>query len=503
MATAVREIVIVGGGTAGWMTAAGLASVMHQGYRIRVVESSEIGIIGVGEATIPAIKLFNTALGLDEDAFLRQTQGTFKLGIEFANWGRLGDSYIHGFGPIGRAFGALSCHQYWLKHRLQGGTSVLDDYSINTVASRRGKYMRSRADMRNSPLADIENAFHFDASLYGQFLRSYAQGKGVLRTEGTIVDVRLKPENGFIDALVLASGEVISGDFFVDCSGMRALLIGQALQEPYENWSHWLPCDRAVAVQCESAGPPSPYTRSTARSAGWQWRIPLQHRIGNGHVFSSNFMSEDEATSILLSNLDAPARGTPRVIPFAPGRRRRTWVRNCVAVGLAAGFFEPIESTNIHLVQTAVQRLIQLFPTTAFEPMDTAKFNEQTQQEYERIRDFVILHYKATERDDSPCWNHCRNMEVPQTLMDKIDLFKASGRFFREQNELFIEPSWVQVMVGQRILPRAYHPLVDTIPAAETEAFLADMRQVISKCVDVMPPHAQFIAEHCAAAAPV
>jgi tryptophan halogenase len=342
MGTGDRCIVIAGGGTAGWMAAAALSIVVPTGYQVQLVDSAEIGIVGVGEATIPAIKLFNTALNINEGEFLRATQGTFKLGIEFVNWGQLGDSYIHGFGPIGRPFGPLSGHHYWLRHHLNGGSSSLEDYAINTVASRRGRFMRSRPQMHQSPLADIENAFHFDAVLYGQFLRRYAEGRGVERIERTIVDVQLKAENGFIESLRLADGRRVNGDLFVDCTGIRALLIGQALREPYESWSHWLPCDRAVAVQCDAVGPPASCTRATAHSAGWQWRIPLQHRIGNGHVYSSSFMSEDEATAILLSNLDGAVRGSPRVIPFVPGRRRRTWARNCVAVGLAAAFLNPM-----------------------------------------------------------------------------------------------------------------------------------------------------------------
>jgi tryptophan halogenase len=353
--------------------------------------------------------------------------------------------------------------------------------------------------MAESPLGQIAHAFHFDAGLYAQYLRRLAEAKGVVRTEGRIVDVKLRSDDGFIESLVLASGEQIDGDFFVDCSGIRALLLGGALKEPYEDWSHWLPCNRAIAVPCESVEPLLPYTRATAHSAGWQWRIPLQHRIGNGHVFSSPFMSEDEATAILLNNLDGKPLAEPRCIPFVPGRRRRTWVKNCVAVGLSSGFFEPIESTNIHLIHTAVHRIITLFPTGRWDAADIEEYNRQTQFEYERIRDFIVLHYKATSRTDSPFWNHCRSLAIPDTLQHKIDLFRSSGRVFRENAELFGEPSWIQVMLGQGIMPRAYHPFADTLTDDEVAKYLGDLKKVIAKCVDIMPTHAQFVAHHCTA----
>lgn len=495
----IRDIVIVGGGTAGWMTAAAFSKLMGTQYRIRVVESDEIATIGVGEATIPGIKLFNTALQLDEDEFLRETQGTFKLGIEFVNWNQIGDTYIHGFGKIGHDLGPISCHQYWLKMRQEGKASDLDHYSINTRASRSNKYMRSVPEMASSPLGDIANAFHFDAGLYAKYLRKHSEARGVVRTEGKIVEVKLRETDGFIESLVLQSGEKIKGDFFVDCSGTRALLIGQALQAPFDDWSHWLPCDRAIAVPCASVTPLSPYTRSTAHSAGWQWRIPLQHRIGNGHVFSSRFMSEDEASNILLSHLDGEALAEPRTIPFTPGRRKQTWRKNCVAVGLSSGFFEPIESTNIHLIQTAILRTISLFPNSAFHQADIDEYNKQTQEEYERIRDFIVLHYKATQRDDSPFWTHCRNMEIPETLRHRMDLYRSNGRVFREGNELFAELSWIQVMNGQGLVPQGYHPLVDLRSEHEISGFLGEIEHVIQKCVDVMPTHEEYIARHCTA----
>lgn len=495
----IRSVAIVGGGTAGWMAAAAFSNLMGSHYNIKLIESDEISTIGVGEATIPLIKDFNQALGIDENDFLRQTQGTFKLGIEFVNWGKIGDSYIHGFGKIGHDMGMVACYQYWLKMNQLGEASKLENYSINTLASRKFKYLRSEPEMLGSPLGDITNAYHFDASLYAKYLRQYAAQRGVVRTEGKIIQTRLNQTNGFIDSVVLASGEKIEADLFIDCSGIRALLIGGALKREYEDWSHWLPCDRAIAVPCESVLPLLPYTRATAHSAGWQWRIPLQHRIGNGHVYSSRFMSQEEATSILLHHLDGEPLSDPRLIQFLPGRRKETWYKNCVAIGLASGFFEPIESTNIHLIQTAISRLIRLLPAMGFQQAEIDEYNKQTQVEYERIRDFIILHYKATQRDDSAFWNHCRNMEIPETLQHKIDLFSSNGRVFRDGNELFGDVSWVQVMHGQGIRPNGYNPLVDMRSKAEIAEYLASIELVIQKCVDVMPKHEDYIAQHCAA----
>jgi tryptophan halogenase len=495
----IQTVVIVGGGTAGWMSAAYLAKVGFAGCKIRLVESDDIATIGVGEATIPHITSFNEFLGLDEDDFLRNTQGTFKLGIEFVNWGQIGESYMHGFSPLGSDLAHVSCYQYWLKMRQMGAVSDLGKICIGVAASAQAKFMRRVPEMTTSPLAHIFNAFHFDAGLYAQYLRRYCEGRGVVRTEGNIVQTVLREPDGFIESVVLASGEKVEGDLFIDCSGIRALLIGQAMGVVYDDWSHWLPCNRAIAVPCASASPLLPYTRSTAHSAGWQWRIPLQHRIGNGHVYSAEFMSRDEATSILLNSLDGKQLAEPRYIPFVPGRRKQTWVKNCVAVGLSSGFFEPIESTNIHLIQTAIRRMVSLFPNAGFAQADIDEYNQQTQFEYERIRDFIILHYKATRRDDSPFWNHCRNMSIPDSLQHKIDLYSSSGRVFREGAELFSEVSWVQVMHGQGIQPRNYNPLVDLLPEAEIRAYIANVEDVIRKCVDVMPGHEDYIAQHCAA----
>ncbi|MFA6444202.1 MAG: tryptophan halogenase family protein [Sterolibacterium sp.] len=495
----IKNIVIVGGGTAGWMTAAAMSKVLIPGYNVRLVESDEIATIGVGEATIPHIKSFNANLGIDEDEFLRKTQGSFKLGIEFVNWGKIGDRYIHGFGMIGQDLAEIPFYQYWLKMHQAGEAADLGEYSINTLAPRHAKFIRANPEMPGSPLGQITNAFHFDAGLYAKFLREFAEKRGVVRSEGKIVQVLQREPDGYIDAVVLASGERIAGDLFIDCTGTRGLLIEQTLKTGYDDWTHWLPCDRAIAAQCESAGPLLPLTRSTAHSAGWQWRIPLQHRLGNGIVYSSKFMERDEATSRLMNNLEGKALTEPRYIPYVPGRRKKTWNRNCVAIGLAAGFFEPIESTNIHLIQTAISRLFTFFPRTSFDAADIDEFNRQVEFEYERIRDFIILHYKATERDDSPFWNYCRNMSIPDTLQHKIDLYRSNGRIFRDGLELFADVSWIQVMHGQGIRAQGYSPLVDLHSREEIAQLLNNVKTVIGKCVDVMPTHADFIAAHCAA----
>ncbi len=497
-----RRIVIVGGGTAGWMSAAALSALLGTAYRIHLVESDEIGIIGVGEATIPHIRTFNSALKIDEDDFIRATQGSFKLGIEFVNWGRVGDRYIHGFGKLGQDFDGTPFHHHWLRRRAEGRPSDLARCSINTAAPLQAKFMRPRPDMAGSPLADIAYAYHFDASLYARFLRSYAEQRGVQRTEGKIGRVHQREGDGFITAVELENGTRIEGDFFIDCSGIRGLLIEQTLKAGYEDWRHWLPCDRAIAVPCASAGPLLPITRSTAHGAGWQWRIPLQHRTGNGHVFSSRFISEDEATAVLLANLDGERLAEPRTVRYVTGRRKTFWDRNCVAVGLSSGFLEPLESTSIHLIQTAIARIVQMFPHAGFDAADIAEYNRQTQFEYERIRDFIMLHYHATERDDTPFWQYCRSMDIPATLRHKLELFRANGRFVREGEELFTEQSWVQVMIGQRVNPRGHHPLAELRPAAEVDRFLDNVEGVIGKCVNVMPTQAEFIAAHCAAPQP-
>jgi tryptophan halogenase len=493
------RVVIVGGGTSGWMTAAALARVLQGRYPITLVESDDIGTIGVGEATIPMIQLFNRLLDLDEDEFMRKTQGSFKLGIEFVNWGRLGDRYIHGFGVVGQENATVDFHQYWLKMHLAGKAKPLEAYSINTAACHANKFIRPQLDMPNSPLSQIAYAFHFDASLYAKFLRGFAEQRGVKRIEGRIAQVETREGDGHVSAVRLQSGQRVEGDFFIDCSGFRALLIQETLDTGFDDWSHWLPCDRAVAVPCVSVPDLTPYTRSTARQSGWQWRIPLQHRIGNGHVFSSKHISEDEATAVLMSNLDGAPLADPRTIRFLTGKRKKTWNKNVLAIGLAGGFIEPLESTAIHLVQMGIAHLLTMFPAAGFADADRDQYNRIMSQEYEWVRDFIILHYKATERTDSPFWNYCRTMEIPATLQQRMELFRTHGRVYREGNELFTKLSWLQVMNGQRVAPQSYHPLADLRSEQEIADYLDEVSGVIAACVSAMPTHMRFIADHCAA----
>jgi tryptophan halogenase len=495
----VRELVIVGGGTSGWMTAAAMAKVLGPGYSITLVESEEIGTVGVGEATIPMIKLFNQALELDEADFIRRTKGSFKLGIEFVNWGQLGDTYVHGFGKIGQDLGTVAFHHYWLKARKLGKAGPMDDYSINTAASRANKFMPAVTDRPNSPLADIGYAYHFDAGLYAKYLREYSEKRGVKRIEGKVKEVQQRPDDGFVSAVVLESGERVAGQIFVDCSGFRGLLIEQALNTGYEDWTHWLPCDRAAAVQCTTTQAITPYTRSTAQEAGWQWRIPLQHRVGNGYVFSSKFISEDEAASKLMGRLEGEPLMTPKILKFVTGKRRKFWNKNVIAIGLASGFMEPLESTSIHLIQSAIARLTAFWPHDGFDKRDIDEFNAHSDFEFEKIRDFLILHYHVTQRTDTPFWNYVRTMDVPQSLKDKMSLFAGNGRVFRQAEELFAEPSWIQVMVGQRLMPSGYSAMVDAIDDAAAIRHVETVRGVIANCVLAMPTHEEFIARHCAA----
>ncbi len=499
MQTPIKTVVIVGGGTAGWMTAVAMATVLRGRYKIRLVESDEIGIVGVGEATIPMIQRFNKTIGLDENEFLRETQGTFKLGIEFVNWGQVGDRYMHGFGRVGQDLWTVPFEQYWRKMRAAGKARPLEEYSITRMASKANKFLPAQTDLPNSPLGEIAYAYHFDASLYARYLRKLSEARGVLRTEGKISHATQRAADGHIDAVVLESGERVEGDLFIDCSGFRGLLIEQTLKTGYEDWTHWLPCDRALAVPCESAPVLTPYTRSTAHKAGWQWRIPLQHRIGNGHVYCSNAISDDEAAATLLANLDGKPLAEPRMIKFKTGMRSKSWNKNVVAIGLSSGFMEPLESTSIHMIQAAIQQLIDFFPDEGFSARDTEEFNAQSRFHYERIRDFIILHYHLNQRSDSEFWRGCANMAIPQTLKEKMDLYRTRGRLFRFNNELFTEVGWLQVMEGQNLATEGYHPLVDVQNEAGIAEFLEGVREVIGKCVDVMPDHAAYIAQHCKA----
>ena len=497
----IKRIVIVGGGTAGWMAAAALSKVLGEKYSIRLIESEAIGTVGVGEGTIPHIRLFNSLLQIDEADFVRKTQGTFKLGIQFNDWNRLGDSYMHGFGnEIGRSLGLLPFHQYWIKAARDGKAAGINHYLLSALAASRGKFMVSASDVpAASPLANIAYAYHFDAGLYARYLRGYSESKGVKRTEGVVSRVSLDAGNGSVDAVVMEDGEVINGDLFIDCSGFRGLLIEDALKTGYLDFTHWLPCDRAMAVPTENVGPPAPYTRATARDAGWQWRIPLQHRTGNGYVYSSAHISDDEAAATLLRNLDGRPLDDPRPLRFTTGRRKKFWNRNVVALGLSSGFVEPLEATSIHMIQVGIMRLLNLFPKDGISDVLVDRYNAQLAFEFDRIRDFLILHYHATERDDTAFWRQCSAMSIPPELQANIDLFRDSGRFFRNGEEMFAEMSWVQILIGQGVMPQSYHPLVDQLPDEDLGKYMASIGRTISDCVDAMPMQQAFIDRYCAA----
>ena len=490
----VRKVTIVGGGTAGWMTAAVLSQWLSQ-VEIELVESDEIGTIGVGEATIPHIRNFIGLAGLDPLKLMSESKATFKLGIQFVDWGAPGESYIHGFGKIGRDMLWLHPHHVWLAARQRAPASVkpFERYSINCAACEGNRFDFPDRRNPNSPLADLDYAYHFDASLFARYLRAESEARGVSRIEGRIVQVGQEPESGFVERVKLADGREIEGDLFVDCSGMRALLIGEALGIGYDDWNQWLVCDRAQAVPSASVTPLTPYTRSTARKAGWQWRIPLQHRIGNGYVYSSDLIGDEEVTESLLANLDGEALAEPRPVRFRPGRRLTSWDRNVVAIGLSSGFLEPLESTSIHLIQTAVQRLLLLFPAQGFSESDVTEFNRQTQAEYEDVRDFIIAHYKVTRRSGDPFWDHVRTMEVPGSLQERLELFRSSGRFFRRgAAELFTQESWVQILIGQG-LDMKPDPVTSFVPTDELVSFLDEIARVVEDNANRMPDHGEFV----------
>ena len=488
------RLVIIGGGTAGWMAAACFIRFLPPGWSVTLVESDAIGAVGVGEATIPQIRLFNAAIGIDEDEFLAATQGTIKLGIEFNGWTRPGHRYMHAFGAVGRGLGLLEFHHYWLRARAAGGAETLDHYSLNERAAYARRMQRGAP--RTSPhLLEMPYAFHFDAALYAAFLRRRAEVSGVERIEGKVVDVRLNGETGDVTGVACDDGRSVEGDFFIDCSGFRGLLIEDALETGYEDWSHWLLNNRAVAVPgAHGATPQLPWTGATTRDAGWQWRIPLQHRIGNGYVYSSDHVTDDEAVATLLANLDRPAQAEPNRLRFVSGKRRRMWNRNVVALGLASGFMEPLESTSIHLVQSGISRLLKMLPVGATDPAVAAEFNRQSDFEWERIRDFIILHFKATERRDTPYWQGRAAMPIPDTLAAKIEQFRAQGLIFREHEELFTESGWLQVLVGQGIEPRAWHPLANGIADADLAKYMAGISLMIEREGAAMQSYDDFLA---------
>jgi tryptophan halogenase len=483
----VRRVVIVGGGTAGWMAASGLAKSLGETIDITLIESDEIGTVGVGEAVIPVIKSFHALLELDEKKFIHAVNGTYKLGIEFENWGRLGESYFHPFGSPGVEAWAAQFHHYWLKARRQGETKALRTFSLEASMAQAGKFT-----LASEP--QPQYAYHFDAGLYAKLLRKIAEAHGVKRLEGKVVDVNVHGESGFIQSVQLESGERIEGDLFIDCSGFRGLLIQQALKTEWEDWSHWLRNDSAVAVQTESVSPPAPYTRSTARTSGWQWKIPLQNRVGNGLVYSSEYLSDDEAKKSLLNNVEGQPINEARVIKFRTGRRSQQWVKNCVAVGLSSGFLEPLESTSIHLIQNSVLRLVRMFPAMEIDPVEVRQFNNETTAEIENIRNFIILHYKVNQRSDSKYWIDCREMAIPEHLAHKIALFESNARVVRENNEMFRECSWAAVMLGQGLVPGGYHPFVDNLNDQQLHALMAEVKTNVSRLVSASPSHKEFLA---------
>lgn len=484
----VRRVVIAGGGTAGWMVAAGLSKCLGKQIDIRLVESEEIGTVGVGEATIPTLHLLHEILDLDESEFVRATQATFKLGISFENWRNVGENYFHSFGKTGKGHWTAGFHHFWLEARERGLASDYGDYCLE---------LRAALDNRFALLPDngINFAYHFDATLYGQYLRRYAEGFGVQRVEGKIVKVHTAEGSGDITGLALDNGALIEGELFIDCTGMRSLLLGETLGVPYESWAHWLPCDSALAVQTTSVREPVPYTRAIAHPWGWQWQIPLQHRVGNGVVFSSKHISDDEAKAALLANVQGEVLRPPRVIKFTPGQRDVVWKKNVVAIGLASGFLEPIESTSIHLIQKGLTRLIELFPTNGVQQSDIDEYNRQTREAIEVVRDFIILHYHVNNRTDSQFWRDCREMEVPPLLRHRIQHFRDTGRIMLNQGELFAENSWVQVMMGQGIAPASHHPITRNMDDRSLADFLGDIRKDVARTLMKLPKHQQFISQ--------
>lgn len=495
----IKNIVIVGGGTAGWMAAAALAKLLnHPDINITLIESEAIGTVGVGEATIPHIRSFNNLLGLQEDDFVRKTNATFKLGIEFVDWDKLGKAYIHPFGPYGVPMNGLHFHQYWLRHKQLGSAVPIDDYNLQIMAARAGKFQRPE-NLRKSPLSTIEYAFHFDANLYAKFMREFSESLGVQRVEGKVVHVNQNSETGFVEDVKLANGKIIEGELFLDCTGFHGLLIEQTLKTGYDDWSSVLPCNRAVAQASKKVKDPIPYTRATAKTAGWQWRIPLQSRIGNGHIYCSEYMDDDEALTILHNGMDNDAIGTPKFLKFKTGKRKKIWNKNVIALGLSAGFMEPLESTSIHLIQTSIARLMTNFPDKYFNEADINYFNERSLLEYEQVRDFLILHYKATQRDDTDFWNYCRTMAIPDTLKRRMDIYNENARLYRHDNELFGDASWFAVMHGQGLKPKRHHPNASIMPADELNSRMSAIGKTWAACLQSMPSHQAFIEKHCKA----
>ena len=491
----IEKVVIVGGGTAGWMAAAAMSRFFDDGMRtITLVESEAIGTVGVGEATIPPIRNFNGMLEIPENEFLKATRGTFKLGIEFVDWGRRGDRYFHPFGEYGRDFHGIAFHQLYLRERARanGDAGDIGEYSMSTMAAALKRFGRPSAGAK-SPVSEIFYAFHFDASLYAAYLRQLAERQGTIRREGRIVKAHRDSETGDIRSIELEDDSAIEGDLFIDCSGFRGILIEDELEAGYEDWSHWLPVDRAIAVPTSHTASPDPFTRATAHAAGWQWRIPLQHRMGNGHVFSSRYMEEDEAREILLANVEGEVLAEPRTLRFLTGMRKKAWSHNVVSLGLSSGFIEPLESTSIHLIQNGIQRLFALFPDKPISPVERDEYNRGMRELYEDVRDFIILHYKATQRDDTPFWRYVRDMEIPDSLARKMALWRLHGRVFRENAELFAQPSWIAVMLGQNIDPEGYDAIADTLDPSKVAAAMRQMREGYRATAERLPSQEEFL----------
>jgi tryptophan halogenase len=485
----ITKVVIAGGGTAGWMAAASLSKLLGKAINITLIESDEIGTVGVGEAAIPTLTTFHRLLGINEQAFMKATNSTFKLGINFENWKNGNDEYMHGFGRVGKECWAGEFQHFWLHGKKNNIDFNFDNYCPEIQAAKAEKFALSKGGLNYS--------YHLDATLYAKFLRTLAESNGVKRIEGKIVEVAKDKTTGNIDSIQLENGMVVDGQLFIDCTGFAGLLIEKALHTGYEDWSHWLPSDSAIAVQTKSVSEPLPYTRSIAHQSGWQWRIPLQNRVGNGLVFCSKYLSDDDAKALLMDNIEGEPINQPRVIKFKTGRRRKGWNKNCVALGLSSGFLEPLESTSIHLIMSGILRLVRLFPFDGITPSAVNEFNQQLSVELEHIRDFIILHYHATERDDSPFWQYCKNMEIPEPLKQRLDLFKETGRIFTSEGELFRVDSWAQVMLGQGVHPEQYHQIAAIMKQHELEKFLGDIRQTITNAVEKLPSHQSFLDQYC------
>jgi tryptophan halogenase len=492
----IKRVVIAGGGTAGWVTAAALSRQLSGLIDITLIESEEIGTVGVGESTVPPMRVFHKLLRIDEQEFMRACAATFKLGIWFENWANIGDTYIHPFGRYGQPTWLCEFHHFWLRGLEKGLTAPAGEYCLEWVAASAGKF-------GTSPKSEINYAYHIDAALYARFLRRLSEAEGVKRIEGKIRSVNQSSPSGFIESLTMESGEVVAGDLFIDCTGFRGLLIEQTLHTGFEDWSHWLPCDSAVAVQTESVRPAMPYTSAIAHEAGWRWNIPLQHRVGNGLVYCSRYLSDEEAKSKLLQAVDGKPIRQPWQLRIRPGRRRKAWNQNVVALGLAAGFVEPLESTSIHMIMMGATRLMQLFPRNGITPALVDQFNDESRGEIERIRDFIVLHYNTTRRDDSPFWRYCRSMEIPESLVRRIELFREAAHAYQLDGELFRVDSWLAVMTGQGIMPRHYHPVTRALSDSDLAKFLNGLRASIAQQAARLPSQAEFIDQYCKASSEI